>query len=91
MTTTPSGPQGPAVGAVSLMHLLGLVAGGWRSAQAALIDAGRVPRGSSDSFHNAKIANASFYCEHVLVQATSHARIVCGDGASTIAIAALDF
>ena len=87
----PRGDAGPAVGAVSFLHLVGLVSGGWMCAQAALLAAEHVARGSTDPFHSAKISSASFYCAHVLVQAAGHAHIVQGDGASTMAIADQDF
>ena len=87
----PAGASGQAVGAVSFLHLLGLVAGGWMSAKAALHCADHIARGSRDPFHAAKITGARFYCEHVLVQAAGHAAIACGDGSSTMALAELDF
>lgn len=83
--------QGLAVGAVSFLHLAGIVAGGWMSARSALLGADHVARGSQDPFHAAKIASARFYCDHVLVHAASHASIVHGDGASAMAIADQDF
>ena len=76
---------------MSFLHLLGLVAGGWMSAKAALHCADHIARGSRDPFHTAKITGARFYCEHVLVQAAGHAAIACGDGSSTMALAELDF
>jgi len=91
MLAAPRGDAGPAVGAVSFLHLVGLVSGGWMCAQAALLAAEHVARGSADPFHSAKISSASFYCAHVLVQAAGHAHIVRGDGASTMAIADQDF
>jgi hypothetical protein len=74
----PRGAQGPAVGAVSFLHLVGLVNGGWMLAQAALIAADYVARGSTDSFYRAKIISARFSCDHVLVQVADHAQIVQG-------------
>lgn len=85
------GAPGLAVGAVSFLHLVGIVAGGWMSARSALLGAEHVARGSQDPFHAAKIASGRFYCDHVLVQAAAHARIVQGDGASAMAIADHDF
>lgn len=87
----PRGATGPAVGAVSFLHLLGLVSGGWMSAQAALLAAGHVARGSTDPFYRAKIISAVFYGEHVLAHAAGHAHIAQDDGAHVMALAAHDF
>jgi alkylation response protein AidB-like acyl-CoA dehydrogenase len=59
--------KGVFAGAVPFLKLMGIVAGGWQMARAAL-SAERLS--SSDSnFYQAKIKTARFYAEHVLVQA----------------------
>jgi butyryl-CoA dehydrogenase len=59
--------KGVFAGAVPFLRLMGIVAGGWQMARAAL-SAERLS--SSDSnFYQAKIKTARFYAEHVLVQA----------------------
>jgi alkylation response protein AidB-like acyl-CoA dehydrogenase len=54
-------------GAVPFLKLCGIVAGGWQMARAALVAERKLS--SDKSFHEAKIATARFYGEHVLVQA----------------------
>jgi alkylation response protein AidB-like acyl-CoA dehydrogenase len=55
-------------GAVPFLKLMGIVAGGWQMARAAL--AAEKNLGSGDkAFHQAKIATARFYADQVLVQA----------------------
>ena len=75
-----------AVGAVSFLHLTGIVCGGWMSARAAIVAAQRLAAGSDDPFYGAKIVTARFYADHVLVQANMHRRIACSDGASALDI-----
>jgi 3-(methylthio)propanoyl-CoA dehydrogenase len=61
-------PQSAFAGAVPFLRLLGIVAGGWQMARAAL--AAERALGSGDkAFLEAKLATARFYAEHVLVQA----------------------
>jgi hypothetical protein len=53
-------------GAVPFLKLMGVVAGGWQMARAALA----AEQGASDeAFCEAKIATARFYADQVLVQA----------------------
>jgi len=54
-------------GAVPFLKLMGIVAGGWQMARAALAAERKVS--SDTSFYTAKIATARFYGDHVLVQA----------------------
>ena len=61
-------PRGTFAGAVPFLKLMGIVAGGWQMARAAL--AAEKKLGSGDqAFLEAKIATARFYGDHVLVQA----------------------
>ncbi len=76
-----------AVGAVSFLHLAGIVSGGWMSARAAGIAARRLAAGSDDAFYRSKMVTARFYADHVLVQANMHRRIACCDDASALGIA----
>ena len=59
-------PRVPSAGAVPFLKLMGIVAGGWQMARAALAAA---KASSDDEFGKAKIATARFYADHVLVQA----------------------
>ncbi len=54
-------------GAVPFLKLMGIVAGGWQMARAAL--AAEEAKGGDGEFLAAKIATARFYADHVLVQA----------------------
>ncbi len=62
-----------SVGAVPMLKLLGIVAGGWQLLRAALISQVRMsaPGGSAAdaAFYAAKIMTARFYADHVLPQA----------------------
>jgi acyl-CoA dehydrogenase len=59
-------PRVQFAGAVPFLKLMGIVAGGWQMARAALA----ASKGTGDdSFDKAKIATARFYADHVLVQA----------------------
>ena len=61
--------RGVSVGAVPLLKLFGIVAGGWQLARAALISHRRLGAGAARAFHEAKISTARFYADHVLSQA----------------------
>jgi alkylation response protein AidB-like acyl-CoA dehydrogenase len=64
-------PSGPFAGAVPFLRLMGIVAGGWQMARAALAAQKKLSgKDTADrSFYEAKIATAQFYAEHLLVQA----------------------
>jgi alkylation response protein AidB-like acyl-CoA dehydrogenase len=62
--------QGVFAGAVPFLKLMGIVAGGWQMARAALISEQKLTSKASDNpFYEAKIITARFYADHVLVQA----------------------
>ena len=59
-------PRAQFAGAVPFLKLMGIVAGGWQMARAALAAA----KGTGDaSFDEAKAVTARFYADHVLVEA----------------------
>jgi acyl-CoA dehydrogenase len=59
-----------SVGSVPFLKLLGIVAGGWQMARAALVAKDRLAAGEGESgFYSAKIVTARFYADHVLAQA----------------------
>ena len=60
-------PRVQFAGAVPFLKLMGIVAGGWQMARAALAAEKKVPE--DKAFYEAKIATARFYADHVLVQA----------------------
>src|SRR3954469_18934642 len=61
-------PRATFAGAVPFLKLVGIVAGGWQMARAALAAERKLNSGDKD-FLQAKIATARFYGDHVLVQA----------------------
>ena len=75
-----------SVGAVPFLRLLGIVAGGWQMARAALIAQNKIAEGDEDPFYAAKIATARFYADHLLTQAPGLADTVVQGGASAMAL-----
>ena len=75
-----------SVGAVPFLKLLGIVAGGWMMARAALVARARIAEGETDPFYATKISTAVFYAAHVLVAAPGLAQVVIAGGASGLAI-----
>jgi alkylation response protein AidB-like acyl-CoA dehydrogenase len=81
--------RGVAVGAVPLLELFGIVAGGWQLLRSAAIAEHRLAAppadGAAAAFYRAKIAAARFYADHVLPQAPGLAHtIVHGAAAAWI-------
>jgi len=58
-----------AAGAVHYLRLLGIVAGGWLMARAALIATASPAGGSDPDFLRAKLVSARFFADQILVQA----------------------
>ena len=84
VATHPETPEAVAAGAVPYLRLLGLVAGGWLMAKAALA-AGRLSAAGGDDGGNdggdqeflaKKIVSARFYADHLLIQAPALSRTV---------------
>ena len=68
-----------SVGAVPFLELLGVVAGGWQLARAAIVAQKEIDAGRGDAFYGAKIITARFYADHVLTAAAGLAQtVVCG-------------
>jgi alkylation response protein AidB-like acyl-CoA dehydrogenase len=81
-----------SVGSVPFLKLLGIVAGGWQMARAALVSARRLTEDSSDGpFYQAKIVTARFYADHVLSQAPGLAYSVVHGAAGALALAESQF
>ncbi len=73
--------------AVPFLHLMGVVAGGWQMARAALIAEQRLAGGEVDKpFYEAKIATARFYADQILVQAPGLAATVTSGAAGVMAL-----
>ena len=69
-------------GAVPFLRLMGIVAGGWQMARAAL--AAERKLASDPSFYEAKLATARFYGDHVLVQAPALRETVVNGSAAVM-------
>lgn len=76
VATHPDNPEAVSAGAVPYLRLLGVVAGGWLMAKAALA-AGRLSaEGGDKKFMAEKIVSARFYADQVLIQAPALSRTV---------------
>jgi 3-(methylthio)propanoyl-CoA dehydrogenase len=81
-------PRVQFAGAVPFLTLMGIVAGGWQMARAALA----ASKGTGDdSFDKAKIATARFYADHVLVQAPALRNTVVNGSAGVMALSEEQF
>ncbi|MBW8906734.1 MAG: acyl-CoA dehydrogenase [Betaproteobacteria bacterium] len=78
-------PRATFAGAVPFLKLMGIVAGGWQMARAALAAEKKIDFGDRD-FLLAKIATARFYGDHVLVQAPGLRDTVVKGGADVMAL-----
>jgi hypothetical protein len=81
--------RGVSVGAVPMLKLFGIVAGGWQLLRSALISQRRLaaPRGNGADagFYEAKIATARFYADHVLSQASGLSHSIVHGAAGALA------
>ncbi|EXI68953.1 MAG: Acyl-CoA dehydrogenase, short-chain specific [Candidatus Accumulibacter adjunctus] len=75
-----------SAGAVPFLMLLGVVAGGWQMARAALVAQTKIDAGDADPFYPAKIGTARFYADHVLSQASGLASSVTDGAAGVLAL-----
>ncbi len=74
--TYPQDPEAVAAGAVPYLRLLGVVAGGWLMARAALASEKRLAAGEDNPFLTEKLVSARFYADQILVQAEALAATV---------------
>ena len=80
-------PNSAFAGAVPFLKLMGLVAGGWQMARAALIAERKLSGKEGDqSFYAAKISTARFFGDHVLAQAPGLAATVTSGAGSIMAL-----
>ena len=84
--------QGVSVGAVPMLKLFGIVAGGWQLLRSALISQRRLAAppdraddGVDAGFYAAKIMTARFYADHVLSQASGLAHSIVHGAAGALA------
>jgi alkylation response protein AidB-like acyl-CoA dehydrogenase len=74
-----------STGAVPFLKLMGIVAGGWQMARAALVAEKRLAEGAADKpFYEAKIASARFFADQVLSQASGLRTTVLAGGAGAL-------
>jgi 3-(methylsulfanyl)propanoyl-CoA dehydrogenase len=87
LNTGRTDPNSAFAGSVPFLKLMGITAGGWQAARAALIAEGKL-RGVADAraFLEAKIKTARFYGDQVLSQAPGLAEMVTSGGAAQAAI-----
>jgi hypothetical protein len=85
-------PRAQFAGAVPFLKLMGIVAGGWQMARAALIAEKSIAKGEGDAdFLKAKLATARFYADHVLVQAPALRNTVVNGAAGVMALSEEQF
>jgi hypothetical protein len=77
-------PRVQFAGAVPFLKLMGIVAGGWQMARAAI--AAQKCTSGDKPFCEAKIATARFYADHVLVQAPGLGNTVVNGAAGVMAL-----
>ena len=75
-----------SVGSVPFLKLLGIVAGGWLMARAALVSSKRIAEGSTDVFYKTKIVTSRFYADHILPQAQGLSYTVVNGAAGALAL-----
>jgi alkylation response protein AidB-like acyl-CoA dehydrogenase len=80
-------------GAVPFLKLMGIVAGGWQMARAALVSEKEMlsNKNADRSFCAAKIATARFYADHVLVQAPALRNTVVNGASAVMALSEEQF
>jgi len=87
LATAGKDPNAAFSGAVPFLKLMGITAGGWQMARAALVAQRKLAAGDGESkFYAAKIATACFYADHVLSQAPGLAATVTGGAAAVMAL-----
>jgi acyl-CoA dehydrogenase len=81
--------RGVSVGAVPMLRLFGIVAGGWQLLRSASISQRRLAESQKNAaeaaFYEAKIMTARFYTDHVLSQASGLAHCVVHGAAGALA------
>ena len=83
-------PLSTFAGAVPFLRLMGIVAGGWQMARAAVVAEKNLKSGDT-KFLEAKLATARFYGDHVLVQAPGLRDTVVQGGAGVMALSEEQF
>ncbi len=84
-------PQATGAGAVPLLKLFGIVAGGWQAARAAWVAESKLGTNADRDFYLAKIGTARFYADHVLTQAHGLAHAVLHGAPGVMALDEVQF
>ena len=88
----PSDIRAVSVGAVPMLKLFGIVAGGWQLLRSALISQQRLAAGAGAAdarFYEAKISTARFYADYLLSQSSGLAHAITRGAAGALAEGAL--
>ncbi len=81
-----------SAGSVPFLKLLGIVAGGWQMARAALIAQDKLRAGGSDAaFYQGKIITARFFADHILSQASGLSYSIVNGAAGVLELAEESF
>jgi 3-(methylsulfanyl)propanoyl-CoA dehydrogenase len=87
LQTAGKDPNAAFAGAVPFLKLMGIVAGGWQMARAALVAEKKLAEKAGDEgFYAAKISTARFFGDHVLSQASGLAATVASGAAAVMAL-----
>jgi alkylation response protein AidB-like acyl-CoA dehydrogenase len=87
LQTAGKDPNAAFAGAVPFLKLMGIVAGGWQMARAALVAEKKLADKAGDQgFYAAKISTARFFGDHVLSQASGLAATVASGASSVMAL-----
>jgi alkylation response protein AidB-like acyl-CoA dehydrogenase len=87
LATAGKDPNAVFAGAVPFLKLMGITAGGWQMARAALIAEMKLSKKEGDQgFYAAKILSARFFADHVLSQASGLRTAVLAGGAGALAL-----
>ena len=87
LATAGKDPNAAFAGAVPFLKLMGITAGGWQMARAALVSEGKLLNKENDqSFYSAKISTARFFGDHVLAQAPGLAATVVSGATAVMAL-----
>ncbi|WP_029047443.1 acyl-CoA dehydrogenase [Cupriavidus sp. amp6] len=89
VANTKSDPNAVFAGSVPYLKLCGIVFSGWQLGRAML--AADAKRAEDPNFHDAKIATAHFFAQHILSQATALRDAVVGGAAPVNALTAEQF
>jgi alkylation response protein AidB-like acyl-CoA dehydrogenase len=87
LATAGKDPNAAFAGAVPFLTLMGITAGGWQMARAALAAERKLAKKEGDrDFYAAKIVTARFYADHVLSQAPGLSATVAQGSAAVMAL-----